>query len=298
MAMTSREHWNILVWSVCVYGDVSISWSQSSPRLCQVRWLRHCKGIRVHQGPALMTSAKLIHHLHSFSWQSAYFLHPPFVKRLGWLAHHWLTSRKTCLCRRYRTSRNDSYPGESCLSCLVIFGLKFRRTMLEPWQRAELGKRPWTFVCAPYTLHGCSAVILRSGLHTTSARRSLRTVAEPNGREASQYFKRPKPASLQHSTWKRERFGLFGLIKMAELLKFATCTCTTTYMCFFLIFVVYWFEGFGLLSHTFEMRSGMSFTCPPQSAKLSLTSTRIGLTTLPVTSGVWVLFSTRLAWSF
>ena len=81
MAMTSREHWNILMWSVCVSGDVSISWSQSSPRLCQVRWLRHCKGIRVHQGPALMTSAKLIHHLHSFSWQSAYFLHPPFVKR-------------------------------------------------------------------------------------------------------------------------------------------------------------------------------------------------------------------------
>lgn len=101
---------------------------------------------------------------------------------------------------RYRTSSNDSHPGESCLSCLVIFGLKFRRTMLEPWQRAELGKRPWTFVCAPFALHGLSTVILRSGLHTTSAQRSLRIVAEPNGREASQYFKRPKPTSLQHST--------------------------------------------------------------------------------------------------
>ena len=97
LAMTSREHWNILMWSVCVCGDLSISWAQLSPRLCQVRWLRHCKGIGVHQGPALLTSAKLIYHLQSFSWQSAYPLRPPFVKRLGWLAHHWLTSRKTCL---------------------------------------------------------------------------------------------------------------------------------------------------------------------------------------------------------
>ncbi len=63
-AMTSLEHSNILMWSVCVYGDVSISWSQLSPRLCQIRWLRHCEGIGVHQGPALVTSAKLMHHLH------------------------------------------------------------------------------------------------------------------------------------------------------------------------------------------------------------------------------------------
>ncbi len=78
---------------------------------------------------------------------------------------------------------------------------------------------------------------------------------------------------------------------MVELLKFATCTTRCFFMIFYILyFVVYWFVGFGLQSHTFEMRSGMSFPCPSLS--------RIALTTLPVTSGVWVLFSTRLAWSF
>lgn len=66
--------------------------------------------------------------------------------------------------------------------------------------------------------------------------------------------------------------------------------------CCLLVWEVWLVEAYisNALRHEFPVPSSIRKT----SAKLSLTLSRIGLTTLPVTSGVWVLFSTRLAWSF